>query len=72
VAVSCPYCRSFDIGAGFDGYQCFACGGHMKMDGSKTVPTSALDPPGATYDGPGKEMIEDPENPPFPAKEARR
>lgn len=66
MAISCPHCRSFDIGAGFDGYQCFACGGHMKMDGSATVPTSGLEV-GGTYDGPGAEMIDDPDNPPYRA-----
>lgn len=67
MAVTCPYCRSADIGAGFDGYQCFSCGGHMKMDGSPTVPSSAINSEGATYDGPGKELLEG-DNPPTQAK----
>lgn len=59
MAVTCPWCRSADIGAGFDGFQCFSCGGHMKMDGSPTVPTSALTVDG-TYGGPGAELVDDP------------
>ena len=72
MAQSCWNCASFDLGAGFDLLQCFSCGAHMNMDGSPAVPTSALDPPGATYSGPGHELIADPDNPPFPAKEAVR
>lgn len=66
MAISCPHCRSFDIGAGFDGYQCFDCAGFMNMDGSPTVPTSGLEV-GGTYDGPGAHLIADPKNPPYPA-----
>lgn len=62
MAVHCPYCKSFDLGAGFDGYQCFSCGGHLKMDGSPTVPTSGLEV-GGTYEGPGSELIEGPDLP---------
>lgn len=68
----CPFCKSGDVGHGFDLIQCFSCGGHFNMDGTPTVPTSALDPPGATYDGPGKELIADPDNPPFQAQEMKR
>lgn len=42
----------------------------MHMDGTPAVPTSALASDG-TYDGPGAEMIDDPANLPFKAKEAR-
>ena len=70
MAITCPFCKSADIGAGFDLYQCFSCGGHMHMDGSPAVPTSALASDG-TYDGPGKELIDDPANPPFKAREAQ-
>ena len=72
MAIHCPFCKSFDLGAGFDGYQCFSCGGFCKMDGSPTVPTSALEVEGATYSGPGHELIEDPDNPPFQAKDPVR
>lgn len=72
MAVSCPWCRSFDLGAGFDGYQCFSCGGHLKMDGSPTVPSSAVETASSTYDGVGKELIDDPDNPPFRAKDPIR
>lgn len=73
MAIKCGHCRGVDIVYGFDTYQCLECGGHSKMsDGSATVPTSAIDPPGATYSGPGAHLIADPDNPPFPAKEAIR
>lgn len=72
MALHCPWCKSFDLGAGFDGYQCFSCGGHLKMDGSPTVPTSALEVEGATYSGPGAELIADPDSPPFQARNAVR
>jgi hypothetical protein len=72
MAVHCPFCKSFDLGGGFDGYQCFSCGGHMKMDGSPTVPTSALETEQSVYSGPGEELIADPTQPPFRAKDPVR
>jgi hypothetical protein len=68
MASTCAYCRSANVGMGFNTYQCFDCGGHTKMDGSPTVPTSALDV-NATYDGPGKELIDNPDSPPYKAKD---
>jgi hypothetical protein len=72
VAVHCPWCKSFDLGAGFDSYQCFSCGGHLKLDGTPTVPTSAVETASSTYDGPGAELVEDPDNPPYRAQNAVR
>lgn len=71
MAIHCPFCKSFDIGAGFDGFQCFSCGGHMTMDGSPTVPTSAVETEHSTYEGPGAELIETPD-PPLKAKDPVR
>ena len=74
MALKCPWCRSTDLGAGFDGYQCFSCGGFCHMDGSPTVPTSALETEQAVLlDGiPGQALIDDPDNPPHRAKDAKR
>ena len=72
MAVKCPFCRGVDVGYGFDLIQCFECGGHFNMDGTPTVPTSAIENEGATYEGPGKELLADPDNPPFQAKNAVR
>ena len=72
MAVKCPHCKSFDLGAGFDGFQCFSCGGFLNMDGTPTVPTSALETESSSYDGVGHELIDDPDNPPFRAKDAQR
>lgn len=69
MAVHCPFCKSFDLGAQFDTYQCFSCGGHCNLDGTPTVPTSALETESSTYEGPGDELIADPDNPPFRAKD---
>ena len=66
----CAHCKSADVGHAFDTYQCFSCGGYTKLDGTPTVPTSAVEVEGATYDGPGKELIADPDRPPFQAKGA--
>lgn len=63
MAVKCGHCRGTDIAYAFDTYQCFACGGYSNMDGTPTVPTSAVEVEGATYDGPGKELLEGPEPP---------
>ena len=57
MAIKCGHCRGVDVGMAFNTYQCFECGGYTHMDGTPTVPTSALEV-GATYDGPGKELIE--------------
>ncbi len=38
------------------------------MDGTPTVPTSALEAEGAAYDGPGKELVADPDSPPHQAR----
>jgi hypothetical protein len=72
MAISCRNCRSFDLGAQFDGFQCFSCGAHLKMDGSVTVPTSAIETAGSTYDGPGRELLDDPDKPPFRAQDPVR
>ena len=72
MAVKCGHCRGTDIVYAFDTYQCLECGGYSNMDGTPTVPTSALEVEGATYDGPGKELVADPDNPPFQAKNPRR
>ena len=53
----------------FDSYQCFSCGGYTNMDGTPTVPTSALETEQSVYAGPGADLIDDPENPPFKAKD---
>lgn len=66
MAIKCGHCRGTDVGMAFNTYQCFECGGYTHMDGTPTVPTSALEV-GSTYDGPGKELIDDPDNPPFRA-----
>ena len=66
----CAHCKSADVGPAFNTFQCFSCGGYTNMDGTKTVPTSAVETSGSTYDGPGRELIEDPEQPPFRAKDA--
>lgn len=58
-----------DLVGAFDSYQCLECGGYTKMDGSPTVPTSALETEGSTYHGPGDHLINDPENAPFKAKD---
>lgn len=42
------------------------------MDGTPTVPTSAIDSEGATYEGPGAELVADPDKPPFQARNAVR
>lgn len=68
MAVKCGHCRGTDVVYGFDSYQCLGCGGYSNLDGTPTVPTSALEVEGATYDGPGKELIADPTTPPFQAK----
>jgi len=68
MASICSHCKSADVGMAFDSYQCFSCGGYTNMDGTPTVPTSALEVEGATYDGPGAELIADPDNPPHQAK----
>lgn len=72
MAVTCAHCRSADVGAAFDTFQCFSCGGYTNFDGTPTVPTSALEVEGATYEGPGAELIADPTNPPFQAKDPVR
>jgi hypothetical protein len=74
MAVKCGHCRGTDIVYAFDTYQCLSCGGHSKHDaaGSPTVPTSAIETEQSTYDGPGKELIDSPENPPFRAKDPVR
>lgn len=72
MAIKCGHCRGVDIGFAFDSYQCFECGGYSNLDGTPTVPTSAIEEEGATYDGPGKELIADPNNPPFKAKNPTR
>lgn len=71
MAVSCPHCKSFDLGAGFDTYQCFSCGGFLDMDGTPTVPTSGLEV-GGTYDGPGSEAIDDPKRAPYRAQDYQK
>ena len=71
MAVTCPYCRGTDVVYGFDLIQCLECAGHFKFDGTPSVPTSALASDG-TYDGPGKEMVDDPSDLPFKATEARQ
>ena len=71
MAVKCGHCRGVDVVYGFDTYQCLECGGHSKLDGSPTVPTSALASDGV-YHGPGAELVDDPDNPPFRATEYRR
>lgn len=59
----CAHCgRADHMQAGFDRWQCLACGGFTTMTGEPTVPTSAL-APGATYEGPGAELIPDPAHP---------
>jgi hypothetical protein len=69
VAIKCAHCRGTDIIYGFDTYQCLGCGGHSRMsDGSPTVPTSALASDG-TYDGPGADLIDNPDVRPFKAKD---
>ena len=68
MAVKCSHCRGTDVVYGFDSYQCLECGGYSKLDGTPTVPTSALEVEGATYEGPGKELVNDPDNPPFQAR----
>jgi hypothetical protein len=72
MAVKCGHCRGVDVVYAFDTYQCLECGGHSYLDGSPTVPTSALETESSTYDGPGAEMIADPNNPPFKAKDPQR
>ena len=59
MAVKCAHCNGTDVIYGFDTYQCCECSGHTKMDGTATVPTSALEVNGS-FDGPGKELIEAP------------
>ena len=72
MAFKCAHCRSADVGACFNTFQCFSCGGETNMDGTKTVPTSALETETSTYDGPGAELIDDPDNLPFRAKDPVR
>lgn len=72
MAVKCGHCRGTDVVYGFDDYQCLECGGRTKLDGTPTVPTSALETETATYEGPGADLIEDPEKPPFRAKDPVR
>lgn len=61
---ACAHCRAAAnyLVHGFDRAMCLVCGGHTLYDGRPTVPTSALSP-GATYDGPGKDLIPDPNRP---------
>lgn len=70
MAVKCGHCRGTDIVYAFNTYQCGDCGGYSNFDGTPTVPTSAVEFETSTYDGPGKELIENPDNPPFRAKDA--
>ena len=63
----CAHCKSADVGHAFDTFQCFACGGYTNMDGTPTVPTSAIEVEGATYDGPGADLLATPD-PPLQAK----
>lgn len=72
MAVKCGHCRGIDVVYAFDTYQCLECGGHSYFDGRPTVPTSSLEVEGATFDGPGHELIDDPDNPPFQAKDPVR
>lgn len=72
MAVHCAHCNGMDVMMAFDSYQCAECGGYTHMDGRKAVPTSALETEQSTYDGPGHELVEDPENPPFRAKDPVR
>lgn len=74
MAVKCAHCRGTDVVYGFDSYQCLSCGGYTKHDQNMapTVPTSALEEEGATYDGPGAPLVADPDNPPFQAKDPVR
>ena len=65
----CPYCKSADTGAGFDTIQCFSCAGTFYPDGTPTVPTSAVEEESSTYDGPGADLIDNPDSPPFRAKD---
>ena len=67
MAVKCGHCRGTDIVYAFDTYQCLECGGYSKMDGTPTVPTSAVESEGATYDGPGAHLLAG-EDPPLQAK----
>jgi hypothetical protein len=71
IAVKCPYRagndtvephNGTDVAYGFDSIQCLECGGHFKLDGTPTVPTSALEV-GGTYNGPGADLIEAPAEP---------
>lgn len=60
----CAHCGAAPnyLQAGFDRYQCMACGGFTTMTGQPTVPTSAL-AHDSNYDGPGAELIPDPNHP---------
>jgi hypothetical protein len=69
MAVKCGHCRGTDVVYGFDTYQCLECGGYSNLDGSPTVPTSAIETESSTYDGPGRELISDPDKLPFKAKD---
>ena len=66
MADHCGHCRGTDVVYAFNTFQCMNCGGHSHMDGTPTVPTSALEI-GATFEGPGAELVADKKNPPFKA-----
>lgn len=70
MAQICAHCGSSDTEAGFDRYQCLACGGYTHYSGTPTVPTSALAADANTFDGPGGEAIPAPGFPPFKATNA--
>lgn len=67
MAYICAHCKSAEVGHGFNLFQCYTCGGFTTYTGQPSVPTSALEV-GGTFEGPGAELIADPDTAPFPAR----